>query len=174
MPEPVQQPAPGLRERQLQLTRETILDACADLVNQRRHLGFTMQEIATSAGMALRTVYNHYPTREDLLDALMVHLDERMEVLGGVSTDDLSSLAGVVDAVRVNFEIFEALGGVSEAVAQMSVTEAHRNLERNARTDRFVAMAASEWPKRDQAPARKLGLLVRHLAKSSIRLRVNP
>ena len=100
-----------LRARQLALARQAIVDACAELVTERRHLDFAMKDVAERAGVSLRTVYNHFPTREDLLDALGRRLRRRD---GGdraaprrptcTSRDDL------LRAVRVNLGLFEELG----------------------------------------------------------------
>ena len=97
-------------------------------MTERRHLDFSMKEVAERAGVSLRTVYNHFPTREDLLDALgRTFNDESDPSVGGPVADDLASGEDLLRAVRVNIELFEALGGISEAFAQMPLADVGRD-----------------------------------------------
>jgi AcrR family transcriptional regulator len=50
--------------------RERVLDAAADLV-QRDGESVPMAQIAESAGVGVGTLYRHFPTRQDLLGALV-------------------------------------------------------------------------------------------------------
>ena len=104
-----------LRERQLAMARQTIVDACAQLVTERRHLNFAMKDVAERAGVSLRTVYNHFPAREDLLDAMGRDFDRQLAERGGPEASDLQPRDDLGSAVRTNFGLFEELNGVSEA-----------------------------------------------------------
>lgn len=50
-------------------TRQRIVDATVALHNEKGILATTMQDIAARAGVALGTVYRHFPTLEDLVPA---------------------------------------------------------------------------------------------------------
>lgn len=55
---------------------EWILDAAANVLLRRPNA--TLRNIADAAGISRTTIYNHFPTREDLLDALAVDTLKRM------------------------------------------------------------------------------------------------
>src|SRR4051812_11945628 len=66
-----------LRQAQAEATRGRILDAAvASLSEDGRDL--TIPDVARRAGVAVRTVYVHYPTKDALLDALSQELDRRL------------------------------------------------------------------------------------------------
>jgi AcrR family transcriptional regulator len=75
-----------LRREQAEQTRSRIVGAAADLITGGVE-GLTMQEVAKAAGVALRTVFRHFPTRDDLLDATWQALQVRMG-----DTPDLATL----------------------------------------------------------------------------------
>jgi AcrR family transcriptional regulator len=56
----------GLRERKKQATRETIADAAMKLFCQRGFDAVTVAEVAEEAGVSEKTVFNYFPTKEDL------------------------------------------------------------------------------------------------------------
>ena len=156
-----------LRSRQKALARRAILEALADLIAETRHLDFSVQEVAARAGVSLRTVYNHFPSREDLLD----------ELLDGVDVADQDPLAldhdlvevavqpveQLVEAAAANFRIFEDLGGLSEAWVQVGALVPPAAEEHEHRTARMVELVADALPDLDPAQQRVVGTLVRHL-----------
>lgn len=68
---------PSLRERLKDETRQIILDAFAELLSRTEIDRVTFAEIAASAGVGERTVYRHFPTREDLLRGLYGALSDK-------------------------------------------------------------------------------------------------
>jgi AcrR family transcriptional regulator len=56
----------GLRERKKQATRELIADAAMKLFSQRGFDAVTVAEVAEEAGVSEKTVFNYFPTKEDL------------------------------------------------------------------------------------------------------------
>ena len=57
----------GKREQSVEETRRRIVDATFELHNEKGVVATSMQDVAERADVALRTVYNHYPT----IDALV-------------------------------------------------------------------------------------------------------
>lgn len=152
-----------LRSRQRELGRQTIVEACADLVTERHHLDFTMKELAERAGVSLRTVYNHFPTREDLLDELGAVHSARMAARGMHEARDMNELDDLLTAVRDNLDHFEELGGVSEALAQMPLVDVGRDSERRERTSMIVKFIESQMPEAPATDAHAIGVVLRHL-----------
>lgn len=75
-----------LRREQAEQTRSRIVGAALELM-VGGVAGLTMQEVAKAAGVALRTVFRHFPTRDDLLDAVWQAMQVRMG-----ETPDLATL----------------------------------------------------------------------------------
>ena len=56
----------GRRERKKQLTRRAISDVATELFMERGFDAVTVAEVAAAADVAVQTVFNHFPTKEDL------------------------------------------------------------------------------------------------------------
>lgn len=142
------------------------MDATAALVNERQHLDFTMKEVAEGAGVSLRTVYNHFPDRADLLDALGRTYDEMMAARGGPSAADLGSGLDLADAVRASHRISEELGGLSEAFAQMQRPDIGRDRDRTDPGSRQLPDRCGPPPPRCRAGSSPSRPHARHQAHS--------
>ena len=57
----------GLRERKKQQTRQLIAETARDLFTERGFEQVTVAQIARAADVAEQTVYNYFPTKEDLV-----------------------------------------------------------------------------------------------------------
>lgn len=57
----------GKRAESVAGTRQRIIDATFDLHTEKGVVATSMQDVAERADVALRTVYNHYPTIDDLV-----------------------------------------------------------------------------------------------------------
>lgn len=112
------------RREAKQRTRDRILDAVVEVVTKEGVHAFTVQNVADAAGLAHRTVYRHFATREALLDGLDELIVRRgMEETGTapptlMDPDDLPKVVGPVfrafdehrDAMRAYVVISIALG----------------------------------------------------------------
>ena len=79
-----------LRREQAEQTRARIVAAALGLIVGGVE-GLTMQDVAKAAGVALRTVFRHFPTRDDLLDATWQAMQVRMgETPEMTSLDELT------------------------------------------------------------------------------------
>ncbi len=56
----------GRRERKKQQTRQAISDVATALFMERGFDAVTVAEVARAADVAVQTVFNHFPTKEDL------------------------------------------------------------------------------------------------------------
>jgi AcrR family transcriptional regulator len=73
---------PGLRERKKQQTREAIAETARRLFSERGFERVTVAEIARDAHVAEKTVFNYFPTKEDLVYWRMESFEE--ELLGTI------------------------------------------------------------------------------------------
>lgn len=99
--------ASPLREALAQDTRERILEAVAEFVKRRGAEPFTIEAIALKAGIERRTVFRHFSSREVLLDAFWVWINERY-----FQNALPSSLRELANAPRRVFEEFDAEEGI--------------------------------------------------------------
>ena len=68
----------GLRQRKKQQTRELIAETARRLFAERGFDGVTVAEVARSANVSEVTVFNYFPTKEDLLYSGMEFFEERL------------------------------------------------------------------------------------------------
>lgn len=68
----------GLRERQKQQTRRLIFETASRLFAERGFDAVTVAEVARAADVSEMTVFNHFPTKEDLCFAGMEFFEERL------------------------------------------------------------------------------------------------
>jgi AcrR family transcriptional regulator len=69
---------PGLRERKKQQTRELIADAAQRLFANRGFDGVTVAQVAQAANVSEVTVFNYFPTKEDLFYGGMEFFEEKL------------------------------------------------------------------------------------------------
>jgi AcrR family transcriptional regulator len=92
-----------LRREQAEQTRSRIVFAAVELIVGGVE-GLTMQAAAKAAGVALRTVFRHFPTRDELLDATWQALQVRMG-----DTPDLQTLDALTEFVPELFGRYAAM-----------------------------------------------------------------
>ena len=68
----------GLRERKKQQTRQQIFEASQHLFARRGFAEVKVAEVAEAANVSEMTVYNYFPTKEDLFYAGMQFFEEQL------------------------------------------------------------------------------------------------
>lgn len=138
-----------------------MLEALANHVSETGSLDFSVAEIANRAGVAHRTVYNHFGDRQGLIDALSDWAEAAMEKRGGLVAP--SSLSDVTEAIGPNFEMFEDMSGVAEAFARidtaMSPDRAHVR-----RTEAFARSVGDQFPDLSKRERTAVAALFRQIA----------
>ncbi|MGJ3561218.1 TetR/AcrR family transcriptional regulator [Streptomyces sp. INA 01156] len=69
----------GLRAAQKQMTRKLLLDSALELFRTKGYAATTVDDIAAAAGTTRVTFYAYFPSRSDLMRALIGELNEKLE-----------------------------------------------------------------------------------------------
>jgi AcrR family transcriptional regulator len=69
---------PGLRERKKEQTRQVIAETARKLFGQRGFDGVTVADVAKAAEVSEATVFNYFPTKEDLFYSRLEAFEEQM------------------------------------------------------------------------------------------------
>jgi AcrR family transcriptional regulator len=129
--------------------RRAILEAARDVLTEDAATG-SIEQIARRAGVARRTVYGHFPTREDLVRALASTLAaEVTEQLAAVpsSDDPLVALTRFVHATSTAAAVYHPLGPLSRVpVAREELTRSLQQVRQ-----RLVDLLAAAAPRLDMA-----------------------
>jgi AcrR family transcriptional regulator len=127
--------SPTLRDRLAERTRELILEAMADALGEDGPFEFSVFEIARRAGVSPRTIYRHFPTREDMFAALTELVDRR------VGFDGYPRRAA--DIVALVTRLFPAFDAHQELILAQIQTPAGQEMRAHGRRGRAAAMRAA-------------------------------
>jgi AcrR family transcriptional regulator len=152
----------SLREEQAALTQTRILDATVALLAEAGDGEIVMPQVAERAGVSLRTVYRHFPTRDALLDAVTARITERFaSQMGGLprTRDEYLAMTPLIALVFELEPLYRAL------FATAAGREAHirSNADRNAHTQQAFAPELAGL----SAAKRRRFAAVMHLLQSS-------
>lgn len=82
----------SLRQRHSELTRDLILRTVAEMLDENGTADLVVPEVARRAGVSLRTVYRHFPSREELIAAAGEWIG--VNVLAAGMADKLDQIPG--------------------------------------------------------------------------------
>ncbi|WP_394432870.1 TetR/AcrR family transcriptional regulator [Streptomyces sp. SGAir0957] len=92
-------PAPGLRERKKQRTRQTLSDTAVRLFLEKGYDKVSVAEVAAAAEVSKPTLFRYFPAKEDLvLHRFADHEDEAARVVAGRAAGEAP-----VEALRRHF-----------------------------------------------------------------------
>ena len=115
MNDPVSKPRyhSPLRSRQKEQTRDLILNAVDAILRRAPVSDVTIAAVAREAEITERTIYRHFPTREDLLNASWRRA-LRAFIRG--QTQQVETLEQILDLTRAAYENFDANEGIVRAI----------------------------------------------------------
>ncbi len=101
-------PSTGLRQRKKARTRQRIADAAARLFAERGYDNVAVSDVAREADVAEQTVYNYFPTKEQLVTDRERQIEEQLCLL-------LRSRApGTTPAAAIREFVLEIVGGIRD------------------------------------------------------------
>ncbi len=99
--EEIASPAPTWTAKRRERTRGRLLDAGSSLITEKGVAGLRIQEITQRAEVALGSFYNHFATKEDLVDAVVQEsLASLANAVVGAAAEDDDAAVTVATAVR--------------------------------------------------------------------------
>ncbi|MGW3426094.1 ScbR family autoregulator-binding transcription factor [Streptomyces phaeochromogenes] len=100
--------SPELRQERAVQTRMQILDAAAQIFDERGYGGTSVKDVADRVGMTKGAVYFHYPTKEALTVAVVeAHYDRWPVLLEAVQNEGLGPLDTVVELLDRTARAFQ-------------------------------------------------------------------
>lgn len=139
-----------LRAHQKEQTREMILAAVGTILSAGSTDTVTFAEVARVAGITMRTIFRHFPTREELLSAFWKW---QLEQTGGQTILGPSSTEGLLEKIK---EFFESLDSEENLIRAVISSPEGREIRKEANRIRlekmleFVKSVVPELSKRER------------------------
>ena len=152
-----------MRADQAGRTRAQILEAFAEQLVDDGAKDVSMERVARRAGVSLRTIYHHFPTRESLFDAVSAWLDERHASLGISDIEDPDDLLKRLPTI---FETFDQHEAFIRAQLITDVGRAVRDRSRTRRRGMLEAILRRAAPQASAADIHRVTSLVHYLTNS--------
>ena len=125
-------------------TRRAILDALAGVIVDTGGLGFSVQQVAERAGVTHRTVYNHFPTRDAMNDALAEHCEHLLASSGRRAPRAATSVADLAPMIARAYADFQACEAPMRASVMLMLANRRPTRGARRRTSAFEAIIARE------------------------------
>ena len=152
-----------LRAEQAQETRERILDATTPLM-ARGVASLSIPAVAREAGVSVPTVYRHFATKQELVEAIYPHVMRRAAINQPPPPHSISQLR---DYVRWYLEHLDSLDDQARAAMASGASNEMRRATMPRRVAVFRAVADSLEPKLAEADRDRLARLFMVLTQSS-------
>jgi AcrR family transcriptional regulator len=138
----VHEPAPGLRERKKQRTREAIASLGLALFSERGYHATTVADVAAAAEVSERTVFGYFATKEDILFA--DHLALEHDLAQALDERASSALDTLREFVIENLSRFDAHARIRwQIVRQDELLLTHQRM-RQAAFGELIAKAIAD------------------------------
>lgn len=139
-----------LREDQAKATSQRIVDALVAQACEHGRQDFSIAEVAARAGVAERTVYRHFPTRQALIEAIHVasEQDTRTKL-----PDNPDNAFGHVHTLFAWFEENAQLVEAAHVTGIASEVRAHGRRQRGERAKKMVDEYLALLPEADRRRA---------------------
>ena len=152
-----------LRAKQAQETRARILDATTPLM-ARGVARLSIPAVAREAGVSVATVYRHFATKQQLIEAIYPHVMRRAAINQPPPPRSMSELP---DGVRWYLAHLDSLDDQARAAMASGASNEMRRASMPKRVAVFRELADSIEPKLAEADRDRLARLVMVLTQSS-------
>lgn len=118
-------PEPGLREKKKRATRQAIVDAATELFLREGLQRTTIDEIAAVAGVARRTFFLHFASKEDVLFHHVERYGDAAATAIELLPPDATAWHGVQTAVATLVDLFDSPHDGSDTLASVRAQTVH-------------------------------------------------
>jgi len=146
-----------LSDARVELVRSRVLEGVAAVLARGEPL--TYAGVAVAAGVPERTLYRHFPTREQLLAAVFAWANERIGFRGELPADG----ASMAELVRRVFPGFDAIAPVIRELLIAPEGRLARLADKPARQRAALALVRGEVAGLDRASERRLAAVLQLL-----------
>jgi hypothetical protein len=153
-----------LRDAHKDLTRERILEAAIDCLNDEEFDQLTMEGVAAKAGVTKRTIYRHFVTREELLKACWPMMQKMVGLPGTGNFEDTA--AGLTAMPMKLFPNFDKLPGLIRASTYSRGGRELRISVNDRRKASFLKAAREARPDLDEAEVLRLAATIQLLCSA--------
>ncbi len=142
-----------LREAQAAMTRERILMAAKDYLEQHSIDSLTLRKVAALSGVSPPTVYSHFPAMDDLVGAFFLWLKPRVAF-----DKPPPPLAELHTMPARQFPLYEQHGALLRNLMNQSSWDRNRYADRDNRLSGWAKAVSQELPNLTPTQLRRGGL----------------
>lgn len=153
----------ALRNQQRELTRTQIMNALAEIINEGRILTFSIKEVADRAGVSYGTVYQHFPTRESLLEALY---ESAAGIMGQNLTLKSLNIEQLPEVTKKTVEVFEEHSTILQAFTAALAIQNIQPRSRRERDQKYRELIIERIPDIPADVAKQRAAILSHLHSS--------
>ncbi|WP_088228308.1 TetR/AcrR family transcriptional regulator [Desulfosporosinus sp. FKB] len=152
-----------LRSQQRELTRNQIMNALVEIINEGRILTFSVKEVADRAGVSYGTVYQHFPTRESLLEALY---ESASGIVGQKLTLKSLNIELLPEVTKRTAEVFEEHSLILQAFTTALAMQNIQPQSRRERDQKYMELIIERIPDIPTDVAKQRAAILSHLHSS--------
>ena len=154
----------SLRDAHKDLTRERILEAAIDCLNDEELEQLTIEGVAAKAGVTKRTIYRHFSTREEMLAACWPMMQKMVGLPGTGNFED--TVEGLLTMPARLFPNFDKQPCIFRASAYSRAGRELRISVNDRRKASFLKVAKQAHPELDEAEALRLAATIQLLCSA--------
>ena len=149
-------------ERRRELTRQTLVEAAADVFARKGFYGASLEEIAEAAGFTRGAIYSNFGSKEELLYAVLEHsIDQQLQAVTGAMDEEGRGVVADAVAATAAWRTAAPLGNNWPALALELRLSALRNPEVRKRLAEVEREAGDKVARLIEQEAERRGVTMR-------------
>jgi AcrR family transcriptional regulator len=154
---------PSLSDRKRRVTRDAVVDAVIEAIREHGIADFSVQDAADRAGVAHRTVYRYFESRDALVEAVGERYEEWVASEGIIQPETIDEILGQIETL---FELLDRSPDLVRAATIRTLTTGERTAPSRQRTDQWRRMLEAALPHVPREDLEPMFAIARTLAGS--------
>lgn len=147
-----------LRQEQAQATADRIMAALCELLIDERPASVSIPDVAKRAGVSVRTVYSHFPTKDDLFEGLGPYVSRTY--FEAYQTPDFDPNGPIAEMARLAGPAFASVIPLFVALARAGIDDdEHAQQRSDERLAHMANLIEHDAPKLDAGSTKRLASL---------------